>query len=173
MTQVLERCLTAVVLVAVTIALTACKSVPNSSPPPINVPPSLAANDVELAILIAIADPPEPPKLSPGQQITDKILDAIVGSYDSLSNPDQPWYFEDREPGAIFAGFQEDEFYIRVRVAFDTENVSLAIVESRNLDQTETRIHRGAFVRLQTLEGRIRRGLGKVAHRNIYGTGGN
>jgi hypothetical protein len=80
MTQVLERCLTAVVLVAVTIALTACKSVPNSSPPPINVPPSLAANDVELAILIAIADPPEPPKLSPGQQITDKILDAIVGS---------------------------------------------------------------------------------------------
>lgn len=163
--DLLRRIFVAVAL----LALTACATVRNVSPPPIPVPSGLTEPDVELAILLAVADPPEPPDLTPGQQITDSVLTAIVGGYDSLSIPRQPWYFEAREPGAIFAGYQRGRYYMRVEVEFDTEAVSLSIADSRNLDQTETRIHAGAFTRLQTLENRIRRALGKVARRNTYG----
>jgi len=151
------------------LALAGCATVPNVSPPPIPVPSGLAESDVELAVLLAVADPPEPPELTPGQQITDNVLSAIVGGYDSLSRPRQPWYFEAREAGAIFAGYQRGRYYMRVEVEFDTESVSLSIVDSRNLDQTEIRIHEGAFSRLQTLENRIRRALGKISRRNTYG----
>jgi len=164
-TALLAACTTSLVL-----SLAACKSVPNVPPPPIEVPAGLAANDVEFAILLAIADPPNPPALSPGQRITDHALNAILWTYDSVQKPrNEPWYFEGREDGVVLAGFQHRELYMRVRVTYDTHQVSLAIVESRNFDQTETRIHRGAPARLQTLENRIRRALGRVARRNYYG----
>jgi hypothetical protein len=157
-------------VLAAALWIVACKSVPYADPPPIPVPRGLQDNDVEFAILLAIADPPEPPKLSPGQRISDQVLDAIVWSYDSVEEPrTEPWYFEARERRAILVGYQRGPLYMRVRVAYDTETVSLSIVESRNFDQTETKIHRGAFARLQTLENRIRRSLGRVARRTSFG----
>lgn len=132
-------------------------------------PSGLAESDVEFAILLAVADPPNPPELSPGQQITDSVLAAVLGSYDGIANPREPWYFESRELGATIAGFQEGHYYMRVVVAFNTAEVTLSIVDSRNLRQTQTRIHKGAFLRLQTPENRIRRALGKISRRNTYG----
>ena len=146
-----------------------CTTVPNVSPPPIQVPAGLAASDVELAILIAVADPPEPPDLNPGQQITVNVLNAIVGTQHSADRHRQPWFFEAREVGAVIAGFQRGQFYMRVKVRFDEREITLTIVESRNLSQTGDLIHRGAFSRLQTLENRIRRALGEIVHRNTYG----
>jgi len=144
-----------------------CKSVPNESPPPIPVPNGLNANDVELAILLTISDPNSQQPLSPGQQITDNVLTALLGSYDSVSNQRQTWFFEDREPGRIFLGYQRGHFYMRVAAKFDAESITLSIVDSRNLDQTETHIHKGAFSRLATLDYAIRRSLGRVAQRNL------
>jgi hypothetical protein len=164
------RGLRAMLAVSAALALAACKSVPYADPAPIPVPAGLEANEVEFAILLAIADPPDPPRLSPGQRITDHVLDAVIWSYDSVEEPrTEPWYFEAREPSAIVAGYQHGPLYMRVRVKYDTKSVSLSIVESRNFDQTETRIHRGAFSRLQVLENRIRRSLGRMARRTSFG----
>ncbi len=155
-----------VVHALVTTVVLACRTVPNESPPPIPVPRSLAQADVELAVLLAIADQPVPPNLTPGQQIADNALSAIIGpGYESVSRPRQYWYFEDRDAGVVFAGFQHRSHYMRVAVRYDTNSVTIQILESRNLRQSGTRIHKNALVWLQSLENRLRRTLGQMAHR--------
>jgi hypothetical protein len=60
------------------ICLVACSTVRNVSPPPISVPSKLTENDVELAILMAIADRVAPPKLAPGEKVTDSVLSVVI-----------------------------------------------------------------------------------------------
>jgi len=145
-------------------------TVPNESPTPISVPRILNKSDVELAVLLAVADRPPPPTLTPGQQITDNVLGAVVGrAYDRVSSPRQEWYYEDRDVGVVFAGYQRGKFYMRVAVRYDAVNVKMEIMESRNLSQSDGSIHKNAFVWLQTLENRVRRTLGQIARRNTGG----
>jgi hypothetical protein len=119
---------------------------------------------------MAVADRPAPKTLTPGQQITDNVLSAVIGGYDSVSTPRQYWYFEAREPRTVYAGYQNRQVYMRVAVRYDASNVTMTIVESRNLKQDENSIHKTAFAYLQTLEGRVRRTLGIIARRNLGGT---
>ena len=154
----------------VVLGLLSCRTVPNVSTVPIQVPAGLAAGEVEYAILMGIGVPTETPGLSPGQQITDNLLSSVWGRYNSAAPRREPLlYFEAREAGAVFAGFQHRHFYMRVKIRFDDREIALRVVESRNLRQTETRIHRWVLPHLRTLENRIRVALGKVAHRNAYG----
>ena len=52
----------------------------NTSLPPIDVRYGIHVNDVELAILLAVGKPAQPPVLTPGQEITGELLSAIVGA---------------------------------------------------------------------------------------------
>ncbi len=156
-------------LAVLSLFLACCSTVPNVSPPPIAVPSGLTENDVELAVLMAVADRPAPATLTPGQQITDNVLSAVIGRYDSVRAPRQYWYFEAREPSVVYAGFQSGQVYMRVAVRYDARYVTMTIVESRNLKQDESSIHKGAFAYLQQLEGRVRRALGSIARRNLGG----
>jgi len=143
------------------LTLAGCITIPNESPPPINVPNGLTNNQVQLALMMSIADKPLPP-LSPGQQITDNVLTSLITGYESAT-PRQYWYFEDNDSNVLYAGFQRKNFYMRVAINYDNNKVVLEIVDSRNLRQTTTEIHKRAFQWLQTLENRIRRNLGYVA----------
>ena len=147
-------------------SLVACTTVRNVSPPPIAVPARLTENDVELAILMAIADRVIPPKLAPGEKVTDNLLSVVIEpASNSGRRQKESWYFEDRQPGLVYAGFQDRQFYMRVAVRYDANNVTMEIVDSRVLKQSEDRIHRRAFVWLGQLEQRVRRALGTLATR--------
>lgn len=146
----------------------ACNTVPNQSPPPISVPSGLNANAVELAVLMAVVDAKGPPQLTVGQQITDNVLSAVLGGYGSLQRRNA-WYYEGREPGVVYAGFQHRGHYMKVAVGYSAQDVRLAIVESRNLKQSDSRIHKTAMKYLQSLEDRLRRSLGMVAQQQLLG----
>lgn len=149
-------------LVALLVALlVGCTSVPNRPTAPIPVPSGLTENQIQLAILMAITENP-PPDISPGVQITDSVLSAVVGGYRSL-NDRRSWYFEDRQPGIVYTGYQRRNWYMRVAVRYDTQAVTLFIEDSRNLNQSGDRIHKTAIAELQSLENRLRRTLGLVA----------
>jgi hypothetical protein len=146
--------------------LAACSTVQNVSPPPISVPSKLTEDDVELAILMAIADRTGQPKLAPGEKVTDSVLSAVVDPVNNTARRQKElWYFEDREPRTVYAGFQDRRFYMRVAVRYDARKVTMEIVDSRGLKQSEDRIHKRAFVWLQQLEQRVRRALGTLASR--------
>jgi hypothetical protein len=154
--------------VSLVMCLVACSTVRNVSPPPISVSSKLTENNVELAILMAIGDRTAPPKLAPGEKVTDSVLSGVI---DSASNnarrQKESWYFEDREPRTVYAGFQDRRFYMRVAVRYDTRNITMEIVDSRGLKQSGDRIHKRAFVWLQQLEQRVRRSLGTLAGRGV------
>jgi len=157
----------------------ACRSVPPPSPPPvavalntglppINVRYGIAVEDVELGILLAIANPSVAPELAPGQTISDDLLPAVLAGATRARGPDRPWYFIGRSAGLVFAGYERDDISMRVAIRYDNELVLLRIVESRNLGQTEDSIYQDAFTRLADLDERIRRSVITVAQRNRY-----
>jgi hypothetical protein len=146
--------------------LVACSTVRNVSPPPIAVPNKLTENDVELAILMAIADRAVSPKLTAGEKVTDSHLSMVNDpASNSARRQKESWYFEDRQPRIVYAGFQDRQFYMRVAVRYDARNVNMEIVDSRGLKQSEDKIHKRAFVWLRQLEQRVRRALGTLASR--------
>lgn len=134
-----------------------CTTVPNRPTAPIPVPYGLTENQVQIAILSAMDQPS--PKLSQGAEITDRALSVALPGYGDRRN----WYFEDRRPGIIYAGYQRRNWYMRVAVRYDTRVVTLFIEESRNLKQSGNKIHKTAIAELHTLEDRLRRSLGQMA----------
>ena len=141
----------------------------NTSLAPIDLRYGLHVEDIELAILLAIVDPLEPPAVTPEQEITDELLSEILDGTPSRRRPDNPWSFQGREPGRIFAGYERGRVSMRVAIRFDDQFVLLRIVESRNFGQTGNRIRDEALTLLADLDRRIRRTVLVVAQRNRYG----
>lgn len=148
----------------------AVRSVLNSSPQPIGVLYRLDPSDVEFAILVAIADPPQVPALEPGQPITDDLLPVVLGDPPTARRAGHSWSFVKREPGLIHASFERDSIRMLVAIMFDKQLVMLRIVDSRNLGQQDDHIDSRAFNLLVDLDGRIRQNIEAVAQRNWYGT---
>jgi len=141
----------------------ACKSVPIEDRPPIAVPAGLTANDVELAILYDLAQQNFPTDLTPGQQISNNQLKALLLTYRSVDGRKPGWYPESAQPGLICAGYDSGRHYLRVSIQYDDTTVKTRIIESRGLDQESGRIHKSAIRWLDGLEVQIRRALGQIA----------
>jgi hypothetical protein len=168
---------TVIVLAACVLA---CQTPPVSTPPqtatlntslqPIDVRYGIAARDIELAILLAIAVPERTPALEPGQAISDDLLTEIIGGRPGQRRADNPWFFTSRKPGLVFAEHEHEGTWMRVAIKYDEQLVLLRIVESRGLGQAGDRIEARALTHLAELDGRIRQTVIKVAQRNRYGT---
>jgi hypothetical protein len=146
-----------------------CRTVPNKSGPPIAVPEGMTRQAVEVALILAIAGRPPPSSLVLEQPISDvEILD-LLSNTRSSSRPRHQWSFESRGSGQVFAEFEHRQHYMRVLAEYDEHEVTLRIVDSRNLayttnlDQTASWIHENAIEWLQRFEIRVRRALGQVA----------
>jgi hypothetical protein len=61
----------------------------------------------------------------------------------------------------IQAGRSANNTYLQIAIHYDTESVWTEILESRNLHQSATRIHKSAISWIRRLEDRIRRELGR------------
>jgi hypothetical protein len=83
-----------------------------------------------------VRDRAVPPKLAPGESAV------IDPASNTARRQKESWYFEDRQPGVVYAGFQERRVYMRVAVRYDAHNVTMEIVDSRGLKQSEDRIHK-------------------------------
>jgi len=137
----------------------------NTSPPVIGNRYRMDPSDIELAVLLAIGTPREVPARKPAQKISDEILPAIVGR-----GAHRGWTYRNREPGGIYADFEQGRVFMNVAIMFDSDLVMLRILESRNLGQEGDRIRQSAFTYLAPLENRIRMNIEAVAQRNWYGT---
>jgi len=130
---------------------------------PIPVPPGLIAEQVEVAILAALANTPVPKELSDGTAIADRAMAAFFGPgrYQTIqSSQSQEWFPESRQPGRIIAGKSIRSHYLQVRLDFDTSNIRPSISGSRNLKQSDKSIHTNAIEWTHQLEDRIRRTVG-------------
>ena len=144
-----------------------CQTAPIPSPSVIEVPPGVSLSQVQVAILTAITERPEPPPYD-DTVVLGQAGDAIIWSLFKQSVAQQnAWFPESYSAGVIYAGLQIRSHYLRVAIRYDTEAVRTEIVESRNLDQSKTRIHENALVWVDRLNVKIRRALGQVAFRGV------
>jgi len=142
-----------------------CKSVDINSASPIMVPSGLSLQDVKVAILNAVNPKENPIKLTPYQQITDSALKAHYGFLYKSINTKRRWFLEDIRKDSLLVGYDNGNYYFRVEYKIGKSQIIQRIDGSRNLDQTETTIHKGVFQKLGQMEVNIRKELGMIASR--------
>jgi hypothetical protein len=141
-----------------------CKTVPIEQRAPIAVPAGLNANDVEVAVLYELANQNVPAELTPGERIANNAMKALfLFRYQNVSDRKPGWYPESAEQGIVYAGFEKGPYYLRVAIEYTDSAVQTRLIESKNLSQTDRRIHKAAPIWIDQLEMRIRRALGQLA----------
>ncbi len=153
-------------LVTSFLLLIGCTTVQNISPPPIAVPAGLTENDVKLAILMAIANRSVPPKLAHGEVVTDGVVKALFQQNADPRRRDS-WHLEGMESSVIYAGYENRERSMNVAVRYDERTVTMEILDSRRLKQSDDRIHKRAFALLKPLEHRVQAALRTIARRDV------
>jgi hypothetical protein len=153
-------------LVTSFLLLIGCTTVQNVSPPSIAVPAGLTENDVKLAILMAIANRSVPPKLAHGEVVTDGVVKALFQQNADPRRRDS-WHLEGMESSVIYAGYENRERSMNVAVRYDERTVTMEILDSRRLKQSDDRIHKRAFALLKPLEHRVQAALRTIARRDV------
>ncbi len=125
----------------------------------INVPDGLSTSDVERAIATAL----EVAKENDNTWSADRTFSGVTWRKGSRS---RGWYPEDFRDGEVAAGFSADQYYIGVVIRYDDQAVRTKIVGSRNLKQSDSRIHKRALQRVGQLEDRMRIALGSMSRVN-------
>ena len=98
----------------------------------IDVPEGLDAQQVESAILAAVAE-------TRGQ-----------------------WFVEERKSGLVVTAIHRRRHYLRVAIAYDAQRVDFTVEDSQNLRETEGMIHSTAVKWIHNLEIKVRRALGEI-----------
>jgi hypothetical protein len=135
-----------------------CSTKKNTSPPPTVVPASMTENDVEYVLISCLGSPADQERASPGMYMANELLHHRFGG-EFIQK--RYWGYEGRGNGEVFAGFNSRKYYMRVRMAYNTKNIRFSIIDSRNLKQSKTRIHKSALRWLGGLESGIRSCLGE------------
>ena len=76
------------------------------------------------------------------------------------------WAVESRNPGSIVASCKKNNHYLQTMIRYDSAELRISIIGSKNLRQSKNRIHENAYEWIADLEFRIRSELGKLAMRN-------
>jgi hypothetical protein len=128
---------------------------------------------VEVVILFDLVNQPLPVEFSHGERIADQALKAVPGwRYHMAASPHSTWFLESVEPGKIYVGYEVPPHYLRTVIQLDDATVRTRIVESKNLNQSDNRIHDVAFVWMDQLDTRLRRALGNAAAAKRLGAEG-
>ena len=154
-----KRNVTILAAAAATLIVLGCRTVPIQERAAIRVPSGLTPEQVELAIVYALAQPP-PGTLELKHQaskVTAEILATLFGADD-----DKGWFVEAREPGVVYAGYRQDSHYLSTAIPYNTTMLRVEILRSDNLDQSDTRIHKAVYVWITDLEVKIRQALGQL-----------
>ena len=147
-----------------------CKTTAIGAPNTIEVPAGLTANDADVAIIALLTAPPaSAPEYDAHSDTQTFVLANPIGAmlwdrYRHRSRqPVKHWFVESYAPGRTIVGFRNASQYMNVSIESTQLLVSLRIVSSKNLQQTDTQIHKHAKVWLDRLEVDIRDALGTAS----------
>jgi hypothetical protein len=131
----------------------------------ISVPEGLTADQVEAALIAALANFRIVPGLDPEQLVPDRMIKDLYGPG---VRPRTRWSPERREPGLMYAGCQWRSHYLQIALHFDTQRVKIKLASSRNLDQQGDSIHDRAIILARRLADQITISLGQMtAYRGL------
>lgn len=151
-----------VFLFILSVLAVSCTSVNIDSAKPISVPTGLTIQEVKLAIVRAVSPQSSPPELNQYQEITDRALRAHFGFRYQSANQKGRWFIERIEGNSVFVGFDNRKHYFGVEYVIENHQVSQKIDGSRNLGQSDTRIHKAVFRWLGEMESNIRQQMWNV-----------
>ncbi len=140
-----------------------CRTAPIPAFSAIDVPSGLSSQQVDLAILSGILNKPPPADYDPHAPLSAEEFSKLVWANYLRDARSRSWFPESREPGVVIAAVSTRGLYLRVALRFDESAIHTEILESRNLDQTEGRIHRRALQWIERLRQHIRRELGRMS----------
>jgi hypothetical protein len=138
--------------------LIACTTTPIvKDPARIAVPPGTTPAEVEAAIVSAIVE----------RHVAPEQIEEGFGTNWSKARQQfaGTWAVENLAHGLVTAGLSARSHYLQIGVHYDASFVWVEILGSRNLKQTETRIHRKAHAWIGRLENRIPSELGRYGAR--------
>jgi len=151
------------VMASLLLLASACRTVPIPHPTVIEVQPGLSPQNIEVAILAAITNRPPPPDYSPSRSLSDADFERFVWKAFLQRAHTRSWSVEGRKPGQIIAAVTARRHYLELGIHFDSSTITLTLLRSENLQQTETSIHRKVPLWILRLEQRIRRELGRLS----------
>jgi len=125
----------------------------------LKVPSSMTEKEVEIAILFALKDAPKKEYSSEGMQMADDIIGIFLGS---AYTGRKYWSYERRGQNVIYSGFHNRSHYLQAEIKYSTNEIQIAIVDSRNMKQDGDRIHKKAPVWLGILEREIRKTIAAI-----------
>lgn len=161
----------AAALVVTLLLAAGCRTAALPTPAGIRVPRGLSAQNVEIAILAALAGRRTPGTYDAGTPMDPDEHEELVTSY-LLTMSGRAWVVESRESDRIEAVLSRPgRYHLRVEVSYDDERVEVALLDSHGLGQTERHIHKNAVKWIRTLERRIQTNLGDLAHRRRASVG--
>ena len=144
-------------LVLIVLTLYGCNTTKIIEPLPTNIPANLTKDEVYSAIIVSLKDAPKVP--SSVQKTGDDDFNWMDGA---INSGKQYWHYEGQDNDVVHAGFYYKRFYIRADVTYGKDYIKYTIVDSRNLKQTNGRIHGKAYTWLALLEGDVRMALGRI-----------
>lgn len=140
-----------------------CRTRPIPEPAEISLPPSISTQQAIVAIIAGILNTPPPAGYDPSVELTDREFDAMIWNGFVAQARGKSWFPESRSKNTIYAAVDTRGLFLRVRIDRGPEVIRISVVNSRNLDQSDTRIHKQAIKWLRNLEAHIRREIGRMA----------
>ena len=142
------------------LVLVACRTVSIIPRRPIEVPSSLSASQVEIALFSAISEKPVAKilakSLEPG---TDNERSIRLFAFSDQDQSRVGWFPDLIEPGRIITTYRRRTRHLQVGIQYTKFEVTTEILDSQNLKQRNGRIHERALILLSDLEFRIRQSL--------------
>jgi len=153
----------ATLILFISVATLACRTVPLPEPYVIDVPSKMTGHQAEVAVIAGILNTPPPADYDPTEELSPEEFDAMIWRGFAGRAHRRSWFPESREGNVILAAVNTRGLYLRASIEIKDREIVISIVESKNLSQSETRIHKRAIKWLRNLEAHIRREIGRMS----------
>ena len=127
----------------------------------------LTPTDCTTADTIQFANSMRVPQELNSKQVHDVVLVAL-GSADvevswARDTFDGQWFLEYQDDSVMFAGYSVRSHYLQVAIMFADDKITTIVCDSRNLNQSDRKIHRKVPGWKGTLDDNIRIAMGQAA----------
>jgi hypothetical protein len=129
------------------------------APTLIPVPHGLSRQNVEIAVLAGITNSHPPTTYDPRQALSDADFESLLQRNFLSRDPGISWNPGTREGDTRYATVDTRGLYLRVGILMHPDQLRLEIVESKNLEQENGRIHRTVLPWIENLTNHIEREL--------------
>lgn len=140
-----------------------CRTMAIPEPYVIELPPGMTAQQSEVAVLAGILNVPPPAEYDPATALSDEEFNALIWKGFVIKASGRSWFPESRSGSTIYAAVDTRGLYLQARIEIDPHQLRIGITESRNLSQSDSRIHKRAVKWLRNLEIHIRREVNRMA----------